>query len=69
MDNTKTGGLIRELRKEKNLTQKDLANKLHITDRAVSKWERGMCAHDISLSEPLSEELGVTILELVSGKL
>ena len=44
MDNIKTGNLIKELRKEKGMTQKDLADKLHITDRAVSKWERGLCA-------------------------
>lgn len=41
MDNMKTGQLIRDLRKEKGITQKELADKLHITDRAVSKWERG----------------------------
>ena len=44
MDNMKTGQLIRDLRKEKGMTQKELADKLHITDRAVSKWER-VCAH------------------------
>ncbi len=68
MDNVKTGDLIRELRKEKNMTQKDLAEKLHITDRAVSKWERGICAPDISLLEPLSQILDVTIMELISGE-
>ena len=41
MDNMKTGQFIRDLRKEKGMTQKELADKLHITDRAVSKWERG----------------------------
>lgn len=41
MDNIKTGAFIKELRKEKNMTQKELADLLHITDRAVSKWERG----------------------------
>lgn len=41
MDNIKTGALVRELRKEKNMTQKELAGLLHVTDRAVSKWERG----------------------------
>lgn len=41
MDNSKTGLFIREMRKEKNMTQKDLAAQLNITDRAVSKWERG----------------------------
>ena len=40
MDNIKTGALVRELRKEKNMTQKELAGLLHVTDRAVSKWER-----------------------------
>ncbi len=42
LDNGKIGSFIRELRKEKGLTQKDLADVLHITDRAVSKWERGV---------------------------
>lgn len=68
MDNIKTGTLIKELRKEKNLTQKQLADSLHITDRAVSKWERGLCAPDISLLEPLAKILGVSILELIEGE-
>lgn len=42
MDNIKTGALIRERRKEKGLTQRELAERLHVTDRAVSKWERGL---------------------------
>ncbi len=68
MDNIKTGNLIKYLRKEKGMTQKDLADRLHITDRAVSKWERGICAPDIALFEPLSEILGVSITELISGE-
>ena len=68
MDNTKTGAFIRELRKEKNMTQKELADLLHITDRAVSKWERGLCAPDISLLEPLALALGTTVTELISGE-
>ena len=68
MDNIKTGNLIKELRKEKGMTQKDLADKLHITDRAVSKWERGLCAPDISLLEPLSEILEVKVTDLISGE-
>ena len=42
MDNVKTGGFIKQLRKEKEMTQRQLADQLHITDRAVSKWERGV---------------------------
>ena len=68
MDNIKTGNLIKELRKAKGMTQKDLADKLHITDRAVSKWERGLCAPDISLLEPLSEILEVKVTDLISGE-
>lgn len=58
MDNGKTGALIKKLRKEKGMTQKELADQLHITDRAVSKWERGLCAPDLSLLEPLAAALG-----------
>lgn len=68
MDNIKTGGFIRELRKEKDMTQKQLADLLHITDRAVSKWERGVCAPDIALLEPLAEILGISIVELIQGE-
>lgn len=68
MDNVKTGGFIKELRKEKEMTQKQLADLLHITDRAVSKWERGICAPDIALLEPLAEILGVSIVELIQGE-
>lgn len=68
MDNIKTGILIKALRKEKGMTQKDLADQLHITDRAVSKWERGLCAPDISTLEPLAKILGITITELIAGQ-
>lgn len=68
MNNIKTGALIRELRKEKGLTQNDLAKQLHITDRAVSKWERGLCAPDISLLESLAKILRVSIVELIEGE-
>lgn len=68
MDNSKTGLFIREMRKEKNMTQKDLAAQLNITDRAVSKWERGLCAPDISLLEPLSQILGCSAAEIISGE-
>ena len=68
MDNGKTGGLIRRLRKEKNMTQRDLARVLHVTDQAVSKWERGLCAPDLTLMEPLARTLDVSILELIKGE-
>lgn len=68
MDNTKTGQLIKELRKGKGMTQKELAALLHITDRAVSKWERGLCAPDIALLEPLAGILGCSVLDLIAGE-
>lgn len=68
MDNTKMGEIIRETRKKKGLTQKDIATHLHITDRAVSKWERGICAPDLALLEPLSEILEISIAELITGE-
>ena len=68
MDNTKMGTIIREARKKKGLTQKDIATHLGITDRAVSKWERGICAPDLALLEPLSELLGISIAELITGE-
>lgn len=68
MDNTKTGALIKALRKEKGMTQKELADLLHITDRAVSKWERGLSAPDIALLEPLAKALDVSVLDLINGE-
>jgi len=68
MDIAKTGSFIKEMRKEKGLTQKELADALYITDRAVSKWERGLSAPDISLLEPLADILGVTISEIIYGQ-
>ena len=58
MDNQQTGRLIRELRTEQGMTQRELAQRLHVTDRAVSKWERGLCAPDLSLLEPLADAGG-----------
>ena len=68
MDQIKIGKFISELRKENNLTQAQLAEKLNITKNAVSKWERGISLMDISLLKPLSEILGVSISELLNGK-
>ena len=67
MDAVKTGALIAETRKERDLTQKDLAQSLHVSVQAVSKWERGLNFPDIALLELLAELLGLTVSELLSG--
>lgn len=68
MDCQKIGSFILAIRKEKNMTQKQLAEKLHVTDRAVSKWERGLGVPDVSLLSDLSNILGVNINEILAGK-
>ena len=68
MDRNKTGALIAQTRKERNMTQKELADKLHVSDRAVSKWERGAGFPDVSLLEPLAETLGLQVLYLLRGE-
>ena len=68
MDYEKIGKFIYELRKEKKLTQKDLAESLSVTIQAISKWERGLGCPDVSLLRPLSEELGISISELLNGE-
>lgn len=68
MDPVKTGRLIAQIRKEKNLTQKELSQRLHVSIQAVSKWERGLNFPDISLLEPLSDALGLTVSELLTGE-
>ena len=62
-----TGAVIKELREKNNLTQSELADKLCISDKTVSKWETGKGYPDISLLEPLAKNLGVSITELISG--
>lgn len=68
IDNERFGAFLLQLRKEKGLTQKDLAEKLYISDKAVSKWERGLSLPDIALLMPLAEYLGVTTTELLSAR-
>ena len=68
MDKEKTGQLIAELRKEKGLTQKQLAEALNVTDKAVSKWERGLSFPDISMLEPIAEVLDISIMEILAGE-
>ena len=68
MNIIKTGNLIKELRTEKCLTQKELAEKLNVSTAAVSKWENGKGFPDISILEQLSDKLGISITELVKGE-
>ena len=68
MDRIKTGGLIAAARKEKNLTQKELAQRLHVSDRAVSNWERGAGFPDVGLLEPLAAALDLNVLDLLRGE-
>ena len=68
MDTEKMGRFIAERRKDKHMTQKDFARMLNITDKAVSKWERGISCPDISLLPSVAGILGVTIHELLNGE-
>lgn len=68
MNQEKIGKFIAQLRKEKNMTQNELANRLGITDRAISKWENGRGMPDLSLIKDLCKELDITINELLSGE-
>ncbi|MDR0325488.1 MAG: helix-turn-helix domain-containing protein [Oscillospiraceae bacterium] len=68
MNSEKMGQFIAELRKSRQMTQKDLAERLNVSDKAVSKWERGLSCPDIALLSPLSEVLGITATELLNGE-
>ena len=68
MDQIKTGKFIASLRKEQGLTQAVLAEKLGITDRAVSKWETGKCLPDAAIMPELCEILGISVNELLTGE-
>lgn len=68
MDQIKIGKFIKECRNKNNLTQNELAEKLGITDRAVSKWENGRAMPDSSLMLDLCKELGITVNDLLSGE-
>ena len=68
MNKEQTGKLIAEARKEKRMTQQELADRLHITSKAVSKWETGVSVPDIGLLVPLSEVLGLSVTELLEGQ-
>ena len=68
MNLEKIGKFIASSRKKQNLTQEQLAEQLGITKNAVSKWERGLCLMDMSLLEPLSKILKVTVNEILAGE-
>ena len=67
MDQYVTGSVIRTLRERKGMTQEALAETIHVSSKAVSKWETGKGLPDISLLEPLAQALGLSVMELLSG--
>lgn len=69
MDNVRTGLLIAQIRKEKGYTQKDLAEKIGVSNATVSKWETGKGFPDISLLEPLAISLNISISEILAGEI
>ena len=68
MDTERFAAFITQLRKKRGLTQKELADRLNVTDKAVSKWETGKGFPDLKLLEPLARELGVSLVELMQGR-
>lgn len=68
MDSYVTGTAIRQLREAKHMTQAELAEKLAVSAKAISKWETAHGLPDISLLEPLAAALGVSVLELMQGE-
>ena len=68
MNSYVTGAAVKTLREKKGLTQRQLADRIAVSDKAVSKWETGRGLPDLSLLEPLSSALGVSVAELLSGE-
>ena len=68
MNQIKIGKFMSQLRKEKNMTQQVLADKIGVSFKTISKWENGRGIPELSLLKPLSDELGVSINELLSGE-
>lgn len=68
MDNIRFGAFLAQLRKEQGMTQKELAVRLHVTDKAVSKWEAGKGFPDVKLLEPLAQVLDISLVELIRGE-
>ena len=68
MDKYVTGAVIRKLRESKKMTQEELAQKIYVSSKAVSKWETGQGFPDSSLIEPLAKALDISVIELLSGE-
>ncbi len=68
MNQVKIGKLIAECRKDKKMTQAELADRLCVTDKSVSKWENGKCLPNVSLYEDLCDILGITLNEFFAGE-
>ena len=68
MEAKEFGRFIAGMRKEKKMTQAELAEKIHVTDKAVSRWERGLGFPDIQTIEPLAQALGISVLELMRSE-
>lgn len=68
MNQEKIGLFIAKYRREKNMTQEDLAEKLGVSNKSISRWENGKTMMDISLFEPLCNELDISIIELLNGE-
>ena len=68
MDAKKLGQFIAEIRKEKGMTQAELASMLHVTDKAISKWERGLGLPDINSIEPIADALGISVAEVMQAE-
>ena len=68
MNNYVTGGTIKSLREKRNLTQAELADKIGVSSKTVSKWETGKGLPDITLLQPLASALGISLIELMNGE-
>lgn len=68
MDAKKFGAFIADRRKQQHMTQAELAGQIGVTDKAVSRWERGLGFPDINTMEPLANALGISLLELMRSE-
>ena len=68
IDKERFGAFLARLRKERGMTQRELADRLHVSDKAVSKWERALSLPDVALLIPLADCLGVSVTELLRGE-